>query len=239
MKTTIHRADKRGAGEYGWLSTRYSFSFAQWFDPSRMGFGALRVLNDDRIAPAAGFPPHPHADMEIITIVTEGAVAHKDSTGSEGVVREGEVQVMSAGSGVVHSEYNASETEPLSLFQLWILTAKKSAAPRYADRSFNTPESRTLLVAPMDSEEVVSGKALGIHQNAYITRIRIQKDAEDSYILHDNTNGVYIFVASGSVRIGDTELAMRDAIGVEDAEAVAVTGLEDSEILLIEVPMHL
>ncbi len=123
MQITVHKAEERGAGEHGWLSTRYSFSFSSWFNPERMGFGALRVLNDDRIAAGAGFPPHSHKDMEIITIVMEGSVAHKDSTGSEGVVRAGEVQVMSAGSGVVHSEFNASETEPLTLFQLWIETA--------------------------------------------------------------------------------------------------------------------
>lgn len=237
MKNTIHRSHERGKGEHGWLSTRYSFSFNTWYEPSRMGFGALRVINDDRIAPGAGFPPHTHRDMEIITIVMSGAVAHKDSTGGEGITRAGEVQVMSAGNGVAHSEFNASTTEELTLFQLWITTDTSGVEPRYASMQFLASEESTLLVSPIDSPEAASGLSLGIHQDAYITRSRSRQGTTKQYALRDPNNGVYVFVISGTITIIDTKLESRDAAGIEDIDVISYTVKEDSDVLFIEVPM--
>lgn len=238
MNITVHGASERGAAEHGWLSARHSFSFASWFNPDRMGFGVLRVLNDDRILPAAGFPPHSHRDMEIITIVTSGAVAHKDSMGNEGIVREGEVQVMSAGSGVVHSEYNASETEPLALFQLWIETAQEGVAPRYEQRSFDGSSAETLLVAPLKSSFVSEGKALGIHQDAYITRVRLQKTSPYIYALKNKEHGLYVFVVSGSVSIAHEKLSARDAAALEELGECEIFAEDSADIMVIEVPMQ-
>ncbi len=229
----IHKADARGTGEYGWLATRYSFSFANWFAPSRMGFGALRVLNDDRIAPGAGFPPHSHKDMEIITIVTEGAVAHTDSTGGAGVVRAGEVQVMSAGSGVVHSEYNASDTDPLTLFQIWIETAQQGIAPRYAQKTFSKKETATVLVTPIAFE----GEALGIHQDAYITRVQLAEGETYTYTLHDALHGAYVFVISGELSVAGSLLNEKDALAISDMQDIPLVGDTMATALVIEVPL--
>lgn len=237
MKVVIHPAGERGAGEHGWLSTRYSFSFNTWYEPTRMGFGALRVLNDDRIAPGAGFPPHSHRDMEIITIVTKGAVAHADSTGSEGVTHAGEVQVMSAGSGVAHSEFNASDSEPLELFQLWIETKTPGIPPSYASKQFEQADGSILLVAPRSSLEASSGQALGIEQDAFITTVSQAKGSSFTYINRISTNGVYLFVIQGSVQVAEHVLSERDALGVSDTSSIEVQVLEDSQFLLIEVPM--
>lgn len=228
--TQIHRAEDRGRGDHGWLTTRYSFSFADWFEPSRMGFGALRVINDDTIAAGAGFPPHAHKDMEIITIVMEGAVAHRDSAGGEGVTKAGDVQVMSAGTGVVHSEYNASKTDALALFQIWIQTKKPGAEPRYAQKAI----PYGLMVAPIGSREEAAG-ALGIHQDAYITRGRSEEGKPFRYTLHDGSHGVYVFLISGTAQVADASLSARDAAAITGEGEIEVKGSAD--FLLIEVPL--
>ncbi len=234
MTTIVQRNQERGAGEYGWLSTRYSFSFADWYDPSRMGFGALRVLNDDRIAPARGFGAHQHADMEIITIVMKGAVTHEDSMGNKGAVEAGEVQVMSAGTGVVHAERNDSADEPLELFQLWIMPSVRGVAPRYEQRSFREEVGRngvTLLASP-------EGKGgLMMNQDAYVSLIRIPAGASGEYALHDPAHGTYVFVIEGACRISGEELAMRDALGATDASILRIDADEDTLLLAIEVPV--
>lgn len=229
MRIEIHRADSRGVSEHGWLSSRFSFSFADWYEPTRMGFRTLRVINDDRIAPNSGFGPHGHRDMEIITIVTGGAVTHGDSMGNQGEVRAGEVQVMSAGSGVVHSEVNASPDTELTLFQIWIATRDKGIAPRYAQKSF--PSGDALLVSS-------DGRAgsLQIMQDASITRKVIAVEQEAVYTLTDATHGVYVFVVSGKVQVAGSELAVRDAIAIEDIQTLHIFAREDSELLIIEVP---
>lgn len=227
MKKTLHPANSRGGGEYGWLSTNYSFSFSDWYDPSRMGFGALRVLNDDRIAPAKGFGAHGHRDMEIITIVTAGTVTHTDNMGNVGKVPAGDVQVMSAGTGVMHSEYNESPNEPLSLFQLWIQPKERGIAPRYEQRHFglssNVPGVR----------ELVGPDSLYIHQDAYISHAVVSGTQE--YALHDPNNGVYIFVIEGAMEVAGEKLSDRDALGIEEVESTSLTGTGSA--LIIEVPM--
>lgn len=232
MKTQIHRSGERGVGEHGWLSTRYSFSFADWYEPTRMGFGALRVINDDTIAPQSGFGAHTHKDMEIITIVTGGCVTHQDSMGTQGAVCAGEVQVMSAGTGVVHAETNQSLDTPLTLFQIWIQPNARGVAPRYAQSAFDAQEGRTLLVSPMGHHE-----GLHIHQDAYITRLVGRSESSESYVPHTAGNGVYVFVVDGSVRVGDVVLGARDALGVEDSSGFQIHMDAPSILLVIEVPM--
>ncbi len=233
MQTVFHPASERGVGEHGWLHTRFSFSFADWFNPNRMGFGALRVLNDDIIEPEKGFDMHPHKDMEIITIVTDGVVAHRDSMGNTFTVSTGEVQVMSAGSGVIHAELNASRTERLALFQLWIHPKITGVPPRYDQRAFRTNAKRTLLVSGDKSDG-----ALFIHQNARIWNAHLEKDELSSYDIQDNAHGVYFFVVAGKCMIAGSVLEARDAVGIWETEKVEIHAEEDTRFLIIEVPME-
>lgn len=235
MNTVIHRASERGEGEHGWLHTRFSFSFAHWYEPSRMGFGVLRVLNDDVIDPDSGFGMHPHDNMEIITIVTEGAVTHEDSMGNRYEIPAGDVQVMSAGTGVFHSEFNHSGDQPLKLFQVWIHPKKQNVSPRYAQRSFGAipKDSLELLVGPDEA----SVDRLWIYQDAYVYRGSLSQGGSVEYTLHDHTHGAYIFVTQGKVKAESEELSERDAFGIWNTEAVRVTGVEESQFLVFEVPM--
>lgn len=235
MKKMLHRAQERGVGEYGWLHARYSFSFASWYDPSRMGFGALRVINDDSVEPGAGFPQHGHRDMEIITIVTEGAVAHEDSMGNKYVVPAGDVQVMSAGAGVVHAEMNASDTEPLALFQVWIEPHSRGLAASYAQKAFglsDATEGLELLVSP-------AGRAgtLAINQDAWISYGVWGAGARYEYRLRSSTHGLYVLVVEGEVAVAGEVLRRRDAVGIEEAESVVLVAQKPSKTLLFEVPM--
>lgn len=234
MEKVLHRAEDRGKGEHGWLSTRYSFSFADWYEPSRMGFGALRVINDDRIAPASGFGAHGHKDMEIVTIVTKGAVTHEDSMGNRGLVPAGDVQVMSAGTGVVHSERNASPDEELTLFQIWIATGKPGAAPRYGQKPFGLDASDPglmLLVGPDGTEG-----ALPIYQDAYIYQGVLDSGQPLAYPLKDPAHGVYVFVIDGSVRIAGETLGPRDALAIEGVDALMLETDTLARVLVMEVP---
>ncbi|MFI5260224.1 MAG: pirin family protein [Candidatus Paceibacteria bacterium] len=231
----LHRREKRGHSDHGWLSTDYSFSFGDWYDPSRMGFGALRVLNDDRIAPASGFPMHGHRDMEIITIVLQGTLTHKDSLGNTGVVHAGDVQVMSAGSGIVHAEYNESPDEPLSLFQIWIQTKEDGIAPRYDQKSFadlRVEDGIVPLVGP------AGGKSpLSIHQDASISRVIVDPAHPREYQLQGEGNGVYFFIVSGTAEIAGEQLRERDALGVSAAESISIASDSRADVLCIEIPM--
>jgi redox-sensitive bicupin YhaK (pirin superfamily) len=234
MTKVVHKAEDRGYGEYGWLDTHYSFSFGEWYDPTKMGFGALRVINDDRIAPSAGFGEHSHRDMEIITIVMKGTVTHKDSMGNLGTVAAGDVQTMSAGTGVTHSEYNDSKDEPLELFQIWIESSKRGIQPEYHQQSFAFPfmeEGTILLVSP-------HGKGgVPINQNAYIEFVALKTGDTTVYELKDASNGVYIFVIEGEIEVADEVLHPRDAIGITDVDSVSLYSVIPSKFLIIEVPV--
>lgn len=230
MKTVLHKANTRGEGEYDWLSTRYSFSFADWFEPSRMGFGALRVLNDDRIAPANGFGTHSHQDMEIITIVMKGTVTHKDSMGNIGTVPAGDVQVMSAGTGVAHSEYNDSTEEPLELFQIWIEPKDYELKPRYSQASFDFNNLTS------GSIQLVGKDALMINQDAGISFAAVEKGQSLSYSIMEG-NGLYVFVIEGEVTVADSDLKARDALGVSEVGSVTIASPSKGKLLLIEVPL--
>ncbi len=235
MEKVIHRAEERGRGEYDWLKTRYSFSFANWFEPARMGFGALRVINDDWIAPANGFGAHPHRDMEIVTIVTKGTITHEDSMGNYGEVPAGDVQAMSAGTGVVHAERNDSPDEDLTLFQLWIATGVPGATPRYAQKPFGledmTPGLR-VLIGPDGTPD-----ALPIYQDAYISMARLDTDTPLTYTLHDPAHGVYVFVVEGGILLADETLGRRDAMGISEVESIILTADAPATALVIEVPL--
>ncbi|MES2225909.1 MAG: pirin family protein [Patescibacteria group bacterium] len=233
MQTIIHHAEDRGKGDYAWLTTRYSFSFANWYDPKRLGFGALLVINDDRIEPEQGFGTHQHENMEIITIVTSGTLTHKDSMGNVGTIGAGEVQVMSAGTGVAHSEYNASETEPLMLFQIWIRPNVRDVEPRYDQKQFPTDtRGFTKLVGPVGSSD-----SLGIHQDAYITSATLAAGDSHTYDIRKEGNGIYAFVVSGTPAIAGVPLRARDALGITETDSFELTADTPAQVLLIEVPI--
>lgn len=234
MKTVLHTSSSRGLTAAGWLVGRHSFSFNQWYNPERVQFGALRVLNDDLITAGQGFPPHQHENMEIVTIPLKGAVAHEDSSGGKGTVSAGEVQIMSAGTGVTHSEFNASEAEPLELLQIWILPEQLGLPPRYEEKKFLVvqPGSWQLLVSP--SGEVESFK---IFQQAWFSQAWLDTDMELSYGMHAASHGVYVFVIDGEVEVAGQHLARRDALEVWDSNSVSINALAGSRVLVIEVPL--
>lgn len=235
MNKVVHRSSERGQAEIDWLSTRYSFSFANWYDPSRMGFGALRVINDDRIMPSSGFGMHHHEDMEIITIVTHGTVTHEDSMGNVGHVPAGDVQVMSAGTGVTHAERNDSQTDELALFQIWITPNKFGASARYAQKAFGLTSSDpglTLLVAPNNE-----GGALPIYQDAYIYQGVVDSANPLPFRLKNTNHGVYVFVVEGEIVLEKEVLGARDAMGVSDTETLTLESNSFARVLVIEVPM--
>lgn len=232
MKIHFYPSNKRGGGEYGWLSTRYSFSFGTWYDESMMGFGKLRVLNDDVIAPGEGFGRHGHRDMEIITIVMCGAVAHQDSMGNEYVVQEGDVQVMSAGTGVMHSERNATQDIPLELFQIWIEPKELSIQPKYAQKNY---DFKSVVNGAI---ELVGKESLLINQDASINYGHFSKDTDYMYHLRHENNGVYIFVIEGTLHVAGQVLEKRDAIGIQNSKEISIASRGHSTFLIIEIPME-
>lgn len=235
MHTTIYRAAERGGGAYSWLKTRYSFSFAQWYDPRRMGFGALRVLNDDVIAPGGKFDQHGHQNFEIITIPLQGAVTHRDSLGNTGEVRAGEVQVMSAGTGIVHSEYNASASEPLELFQIWIEPRERGVTPRYEQKAF--PPAKPGEWQCLVSDGSVT-ETLMIHQDARIMQADLVPQVPLEYTCAYAGSGIYVMVIEGQVDIEDVALGPRDALGIVEAGKVTLSTKTHAQVLLIEVPLR-
>jgi len=234
MRYEIFRADSRGGADYGWLKTKYSFSFAEYYAPNRMGFGALRVLNDDTILGGGGFPFHSHKDMEIVTIPFSGALEHKDTSGGSGIIKAGDVQIMSAGSGITHSEFNHSKTEALSLFQIWITPEKEGLTPRYEQKIF--PKERRLntfqlLVSPE------GGEPLKIHQHAYISIADFDADTHLSYNLHGKNQGLFCINIKGEISILDEKLNEKDAIEITGASAIALQGRAGTMALVIEIPL--
>jgi redox-sensitive bicupin YhaK (pirin superfamily) len=238
MKKVIHKSEKRGQANHGWLQAKHSFSFAQYFDAKKVQFGALRVLNDDIIAPSMGFGTHPHDNMEIITIPLSGVLKHRDSMGDNEwqEIKAGEVQLMSAGSGLQHSEINGSTTEELKLFQIWIMPNEKNVKPRY-DQAFFKAEDRQgklqTLVTGFSSEE----KGLKIHQDVTLSRIDLNENEAFTYKLNDERNGVYTMVISGNVKVDEDILNTRDAIGLSDIKDFTMEAKTNTELLFIEVPM--
>jgi redox-sensitive bicupin YhaK (pirin superfamily) len=236
MKTIIHRAESRGHANHGWLDTYHTFSFADYFNQERIRFGALRVLNDDWVDGGKGFGRHPHDNMEIVTIMLEGELRHSDSMGHTQVILEHEVQAMSAGTGIFHSEVNNLPDKPVRLLQIWVFPAERNIRPRYEQKSFDPVHRRNqwqILAGPNPH----NGE-LDIKQNAWFSRIDLTKGSESSYTFHDGQNGVYLFLINGSVGFnGDQLLNTRDGAGIWEADKVRINALTDSEVLAIEVPM--
>ncbi len=236
MKKIIYRSEDRGKANYGWLETRYSFSFANYYNPDMVHFGMLRVLNDDIVAPALGFGTHPHDNMEIITIILDGALEHKDSMGTGSVINKDEIQVMSAGSGITHSEFNPSKEEKVNLLQLWIFPKEKNIKPRYDQKSFSADEKRNKLITAVSG--LNKEGALYIHQNAEIKLGNFKKGEMLVYELSNASNGAYIFLIDGHLKIDDEDLFKRDAIGIYDTANFKIEILEDTNFVLIDVPMN-
>lgn len=235
MKTVIHRAESRGVADHGWLQSRHTFSFADYMNHERMQFGALRVLNDDTVAPGMGFGRHGHADMEIVSIPITGSLAHKDSTGREETILTGDVQIMSAGTGIMHSEFNPDEKNPVNFLQIWILPEKRGIAPRYGQKSFDLEKFRNNFVRVVSAQE--NGGALWINQQAEFqlglfdagVQVRITRVHEKS--------GLYVFVIEGGVEVAGEKLKRRDAIGIADEKAVDIVFMAPTRLLTIEVPV--
>lgn len=236
MKTILHKSDERGHVSFGWLNSYHSFSFGQYHDPKKMNFGALRVLNDDKIIGGSGFGKHPHDNMEIVSIPLYGALEHEDSTGTKAVIYQNDVQIMSAGTGIQHAEKNNSETGETSFLQIWVLPKKRNIEPRYDQKTFDPAKRKNLIqtvVAPDDDQ------AVWINQDAWFSLSDLDEGTELTYPLKKEGNGVYIFVLEGSVTINDQPLLTRDALGVWDVNEINIKAGAASKILLIEVPMKL
>lgn len=235
MNCAFHEASSRGNADHGWLKARHSFSFASWFDRHRMHFGALRVLNDDIVAPGMGFGKHPHDNMEIITIPLKGSLKHEDSMGFSEVIHAGEVQVMSAGTGIYHSEFNASSTEEINLFQLWIFPNQQEVEPRYQQMAYELKKDTPLqLVSPSPEDE-----GLWIHQNAWIHLLDMSANSVQIHKLKMSGNGLYVMNLEGIKTISDYKLKSRDALGVWNTSSIELHAKEAGKILLIEVPMQI
>ena len=237
MNKVLHIAQERGLVSFGWLDAKYSFSFGNYYNPDKMNFGALRVLNDDTIAPAMGFGKHPHKNMEIITIVQSGALKHEDSMGNKGIIEAGDIQVMSAGSGIEHSEVNASSQNSLTLFQLWIHSQRQDVTPRYEQKKIApllTDNAFTTIVKP--KQEALKDD-IWIHQQAYISIGNFSNETQTNYSMQQSQNGVYIMVIEGSIVVADQTLQHRDAIGLWNTQSVNISITKNSKVLIVEVPM--
>ena len=236
MNTILQKGAERGKADYGWLKANYYFSFSQYHNPQKVHFGLLRVLNDDTVAGGGGFPTHPHDNMEIVTIPLKGALQHKDSTGGNGVIQSGDVQIMSAGTGVEHSEFNSSSTDAVNLFQLWVFPKERNITPRYDQRTFDVNDRINkwqIVVSPVETD-----KALWINQDARFALTKLEAGKQLAYTNAFKGNGVYLVVISGSVTVNDIVLTKRDALGIYDTDTFSITASEDAELLAVEVPMN-
>lgn len=237
MKTLIHRAENRGHANHGWLNAKHSFSFANWYDPTKIHFGALRVLNDDEVAQGMGFGKHPHDNMEIITLVQEGSLEHKDSMGNGSIMKPNDVQVMSAGTGVFHSEMNPDKNNPVKLFQIWVFPDKGNVTPRYDQKTF-LPEHRKNkwqeIIKPNTQQE---GDAIFIHQQAWFNLTDLDAGNEIKYNTKKTGNGAYVFVIEGDVEVAGEKLKRRDAIGITEYTDFNIKASSNARILVMDLPM--
>jgi len=236
MKTVLHRADTRGLANHGWLKSRHTFSFAGYFDPDRMHFGMLRVLNDDTVQGGMGFDTHPHKNMEIISIPLEGALEHRDSMGNMFVIRKNDIQVMSAGTGVYHSEYNHIKDALTHFLQIWILPREQDVKPRYDQKTVLPREKKNMLKLILSPYPENNG--LWIHQDAWFYMGTLDAGYQETYPVSKPGNGVYFFVIEGIMLVSGHVLQKRDGLGVSDTDLVLFRSLEDAtEILVMDVPM--
>lgn len=234
--TVLHKANERGHADHGWLNAYHSFSFANWYNPDKVQFGVLRVLNDDTVAPGMGFGMHPHDNMEIITIPLEGDLAHKDSMGNAETIKFGDVQVMSAGTGIRHSEFNPNADRRTKLLQIWLFPNKQNVEPRYQQITLNVNDRENKLQQILSPNPEDAG--VWIHQDAWFHLGKFEKGLTENYTVKREGNGVYTFVISGSVTINGQILETRDALGVWNTENLEITSTSDAEILLMDIPME-
>ena len=237
MKTILHKASSRGHAQNGWLDSYHSFSFADYHHPDRMNFGVLRVLNDDCVAPGNGFGNHPHSNMEIISIPLAGDLEHKDSMGNVAIIRQGDIQALSAGTGIYHSEYNKNKDKEVRFLQIWIFPKLKQVAPRYDQVSLRSIEKKNQFYQILSPNPADQG--VWIHQDVWFHLGKFQNGIGDTYRLKQTGNGVYIFVLEGSIVLGGQVLDKRDGFGLWDADSFEMTAIIGSKVLLMEVPMAL
>jgi redox-sensitive bicupin YhaK (pirin superfamily) len=236
MKNSVlYKAETRGHADHGWLNSYHTFSFANYYNPERMNFGALRVLNDDTIEPGMGFGTHPHDNMEIISIPLEGDLEHKDNMGNGSVIKYGDIQVMSAGTGITHSEFNGNKDKPGKFLQIWVIPNKKNVTPRYDQITLNVDDRHNKLQQILSPNAGDAG--VWIHQNAWFHLGKFDKGVSAEYNVKAKGNGVFAFIISGIVTINNQKLNARDGFGIWDVENISIKADSDAELLLMEVPM--
>lgn len=238
MIIKLNKKSDRGTADFGWLKANFSFSFGNYFNPNKIQFGALRVLNDDFIAAGMGFGTHPHENMEIITIPLEGGLQHRDSMGNEAIVRFGEVQVMSAGTGIQHSEMNPSQTEPAKTLQLWVFPEKQNVTPRYDQKSFDLESKINTFVNIVSPNNKNDGNALWVYQQTFFSLGILEANKSINYKINIQNNGVYLFLIEGEIEVNGAVANERDAFEITDFEEFNIKINKKSKILLIEVPMQ-
>lgn len=236
MQSILHLSSTRGHADHGWLNSYHTFSFAGYNNPERVHFGALRVLNDDTVAPGMGFGTHPHDNMEIISIPLEGDLEHKDSMGNTTVIRNGDIQVMSAGTGVRHSEYNKNKDQPVKFLQIWVFPNKKNVEPRYGQITLNKEDRHNKLQQILSPNAKDAG--VWIHQDAWFFLTDLDAGHQAQYVLKQNGNGVYIFVLSGKVMVDKQELNTKDGYGIWEIDKFDMLAIDKAEVLVMEVPMN-
>lgn len=237
MNAVIHKAETRGQANHGWLNSHHSFSFANYHNPERMNFGVLRVLNDDVVSAGMGFGTHPHDNMEIISIPLEGDLEHKDSMGNTTVIKEGDIQVLSAGTGVTHSEYNKNKNREVNFLQIWIFPNERNIPPRYDQITLKDIEKDNEFYQILSPNEEDQG--VWINQDAWFHIGKFTKGKSDNYQIKKDGNGVYAFILDGEVKINGEKLSKRDGMGIWNTDSFHVEALENAHILLMEVPMTL
>jgi len=236
MKTVLHKSETRGHANHGWLDSHHTFSFANYYNPERMHFGALRVLNDDRVAAGEGFGTHPHDNMEIVSIPLFGDLEHKDSMGNHGVITTGEIQVMSAGTGIFHSEFNKNKDKETRFLQIWVIPNKRNVTPRYDQISIaelSKPDELSQILSPNPNDQGV-----WIHQQAWFHIGELSTGWKGNYSLKNKTNGVYFFVIEGDVTVAGQTLKRRDGLGVSETDEIEIIATSDARLLVMEVPME-
>jgi quercetin 2,3-dioxygenase len=234
--TILHSAATRGHANFGWLESYHSFSFGQYHNPERMNFGVLRVLNDDTVIGGAGFGTHPHSNMEIVSIPLEGDLEHKDSMGNTTVIKEGDIQVMSAGTGIEHSEYNKNKDKAVKFLQIWILPNKQNVTPRYHQISLDAADRKNKLQQVLSPN--ANDEGVWMHQNAWFYLANFDEGLSTEYLIKSIHNGLYVFNLSGTLQVNEQILTSRDGYGIWNTEKVSVVAEEDAEFLLMEVPMN-
>jgi len=236
-QTVLHPADSRGLADHGWLKSYHTFSFSSYFNPERVQFGTLRVLNDDTVDGGMGFGEHPHDNMEIISIPLEGALQHKDSMGNIATIEAGEIQVMSAGTGMYHTEYNKNKGEPVKFLQIWVFPNKRNVEPRYDQVKIESPASPNQLVQILSPDPEDAG--VWIYQDAWFNLGKLEQGQKVDYTVHRKNNGAYIFVIEGKIEVNGQLLDTRDGYGIWDTEGFTITTGTDARFLIMDVPMEL